>query len=137
MRERTSSLTGRSDGDARRWRDVRRRNAARRDHRRLFTVGAGDHRGLGDRARRGNASAEDAGAIAGGGSGATGATGGGGVPTPTFFSGPVNGDPSKPVVSIPDVACGGSKSGLDAFVGANFGGFPVPGNPNWRSAVAT
>ncbi|HVZ34725.1 MAG TPA: alpha/beta hydrolase [Polyangiaceae bacterium] len=51
------------------------------------------------------------------------------VPAPAFVSGPLDGDPSSPVVSIPDVACGGS-AGLDGFVGNNFGGFPVPGTPN-------
>lgn len=57
-------------------------------------------------------------------------TAGGASVTPTFLDGPVNGDPSKPVVSIPDAACGGSKGGLDGLVGGAFGGFPVPGTAN-------
>lgn len=55
------------------------------------------------------------------------------VPSPTFVDGPMSGDPSKPVVSIPDVACGGPKGGLDSLVGGgSAGGFPVPGTPNLK-----
>lgn len=75
------------------------------------------------------------GAATGGGTtggAAGGTTGGGGVPNPTFIDGPVDGDPSKPVVAIPSVACGGSKGGLDGIVGGGFGGFPVPGSPNLK-----
>jgi hypothetical protein len=81
----------------------------------------------------GSSAGTGGGAAMPGGAASTGGTGGGGaVPTPTFLDGPVDGDPSKPVVTIPGVACGGSKGGLDGLVGGGFGGFPVPGTANWK-----
>jgi hypothetical protein len=85
------------------------------------------------------------GATAATGGGATAATGGaaggaaagaggtGGVPTPTFLDGDPNGDPSKPVVSVPSIACasagGGALGGLGGLGGL---GVPVPGSANTK-----
>jgi hypothetical protein len=70
------------------------------------------------------------GVVPGTGGAAGGAAGGGTVPTPTFLDGPVDGDPSKPVVAIQGIPCSGGSGG--ALGGLGGLGVPVPGTANTK-----
>ena len=64
-----------------------------------------------------------------GGTDAPGPTEDPGAP-PSTPAGPADGDPSRPVVSLPDVRCGPATGLLDGLVGNNFIGLPPPGDTN-------